>query len=201
MKVTCSNLPPEAVAELRTMEHDDIGVRTRCEGRTRRPISFWLTVIQEILARAGTEVFEYSLIRDLGASVWFMSSLHARGFVAKVGVTDTGRTKWRLTEKAVQLVTTDNNGGGGDMTNGLIRRPLRSRVCYACGQDIVEVRHGPNDTGNEHPMYACDYCYNQLSLWFPDRPDCIAFARAAQQALKAQDEWGIADLRSKGALL
>lgn len=79
-----------------------------------------------------------------------------------------------------------------------VSRPLRSGVCCVCGQVITGTRHGPYDAGNGRTEYACDYCYNQPCLWFPDRPDCIAFARAATSALEAERAWGIADLRVIG---
>lgn len=77
-----------------------------------------------------------------------------------------------------------------------ISKPIRSRICCVCGQEIVGIRHGPYTAGNGRTEYACDYCYNQSCLWFPDRPDCKAFAERVLAARVAESSWGISpDIR------
>ncbi|MFA5409671.1 MAG: hypothetical protein WC343_12950 [Bacilli bacterium] len=77
-----------------------------------------------------------------------------------------------------------------------VSKPIRSRVCCVCGQEIVGTRHGPYNAGNGRTEYACDNCYNQSCLWFPDRPDCKAFAEKVLAARAAESSWGISpDIR------
>lgn len=47
---------------------------------------------------------------------------------------------------------------------------------------------------------VCDRCWSLPYLWMPDRPDCVAFTRAANAALAHLAQWGISDLRP-GALV
>lgn len=109
----CENLSSADLDALREMEHDDI-LRRALPRKHRRTIVYWAETIAEIYLRVGTSTFQYVHVSDLGGRPWFMSSLHTRGYVDKVGVDRTGVARWRLTAEALRVMAVNREVEGSD---------------------------------------------------------------------------------------